>query len=259
MDPILSPIQFRAANPATQPQLTDALRAVVARKRDEVLTLLRAAAYEFRPNGGVAFATSLGAEDQVLTDIILGERLPIAIFSLDTGRLPSETYAVLAETEARHATRIRVVFPEREAVEAYVEEHGINGFYDSIDRRKACCAVRKVAPLRRALAGRGAWVTGLRAAQAATRSGLPVRQFDDANGLVKFNPLADWSEQEVWAYIRIHNVPYSALHDQFYPSIGCAPCTRAVSVGDDVRAGRWWWEAPEHKECGLHPGSRAAA
>ncbi|HNN09052.1 MAG TPA: phosphoadenylyl-sulfate reductase, partial [Azospira sp.] len=137
-------------------------------------------------------------------------------------------------------------------LEPFVRENGINAFYDSVDLRKGCCHVRKVEPLQRALSGKKAWITGMRAQQSATRDGLPVRAFDAGNGLEKFNPLADWSEKEVWAYIKQHGVPYNALHDKFYPSIGCAPCTRAVTPGEDVRAGRWWWENPETKECGLH-------
>lgn len=239
----------RAANPATNPVLDDALREAVTFKRAAVLELLRGIAAE---HGAVTFANSFGAEDMVLTDIILAEKLPIAIFSLDTGRLPAETYTLMGETEKHYGAKLEVYFPDATAVETYVRGEGINAFYDSVELRKRCCAIRKVEPLRRALSGKQAWVTGMRAAQSATRTDLPVRQFDEGNGLEKYNPLADWSEQEVWAYIRIFGVPYNALHDQFYPSIGCAPCTRAISVGEDVRAGRWWWENPDSKECGLH-------
>jgi phosphoadenosine phosphosulfate reductase len=188
----------------------------------------------------------------VLTDIILREGLPSEIFSLDTGRLPTETYDLIAEVEKTYATRLKVLFPRSDAVESYVQTHGINAFYESIDLRKACCHMRKVEPLQRALADKQAWVTGMRAEQATTRASLPTREYDAGNKLEKFNPLSDWTEQEVWAYIRMFNVPYNALHDQFYPSIGCAPCTRAVAMGEDVRAGRWWWEDPTSKECGLH-------
>ena len=239
------------SNPATQPALTETLRAAVAAKREAVTALLRAAATEFG-GGNITFANSLGAEDMVLTDIILRESLPIEIFSLDTGRLPAETYTLIAEVERSYGTKLKLYFPRHEAVEDYVHSHGINAFYESIDLRKACCHMRKVEPLQRALAGKKAWVTGMRAQQSATRTDLPLRQYDEANGLEKFNPLSDWSEQEVWAYIRLHAVPYNALHDQFYPSIGCAPCTRAVALGEDIRAGRWWWEDPTSKECGLH-------
>ena len=248
----VSLIRPPAGNPATKPELTDALRASVSAKRAQVLALLKNAVAEFGGNGAITFANSMGAEDMVLTDIILREQLPIEIFSLDTGRLPAETYDLIVEVETTYQTKLRILFPRHDTVEAYVREHGINAFYESIDLRKACCHMRKVEPLQRALKGKKAWVTGMRAQQSATRAELPVRQFDESNGLEKFNPLSDWAEQETWAYIRIHNVPYNKLHDQFYPSIGCAPCTRAVAVGEDVRAGRWWWEDPTSKECGLH-------
>lgn len=238
-----------AVNPATQPVLTDMLQASVHAKTDQVLALLENAASELT---NITFANSFGAEDMVLTDIILKNQLAIEIFSLDTGRLPVETYDLIAETEQRYHTKLNVFFPQAQTVEFYVKTNGINAFYESIELRKSCCHMRKVEPLQRALKGKKAWVTGMRAAQATTRSSLPVREFDESNGLEKFNPLSDWSEQEVWAYIRMHNVPYNKLHDQFYPSIGCAPCTRAIAMGEDVRAGRWWWEDPTSKECGLH-------
>ncbi|MFN3984852.1 MAG: phosphoadenylyl-sulfate reductase [Rhodocyclaceae bacterium] len=241
-----------ASNPATRPDLTDALRAAVDTKAAAALAQLRDAVAEFGSAGELTFANSFGAEDMVLTDLILSNRLPVEIFSLDTGRLPAETYTLMGEVERRYDTRLKVFFPNADAVEQFVRSHGINAFYDSIELRKACCGVRKMEPLRRALAGKKAWITGLRAAQSVTRAGLPLREFDQGNGLEKLNPLSDWSETEVWAYIRLHEVPYNALHDQFYPSIGCAPCTRAIAVGEDVRAGRWWWENPETKECGLH-------
>ncbi|HEY8355526.1 MAG TPA: phosphoadenylyl-sulfate reductase [Methylophilaceae bacterium] len=241
-----------AVNPATSPELTDALRATVENKTKSVLALLQSIVDEFGRNREVTFANSLGAEDMVLTDLILDNRLPIEIFTLDTGRLPAETYDLMAETEKVYKTRLRVLFPLHESVEAYVQTHGINAFYESVDLRKACCHMRKVEPLQRALKGKKAWITGMRAQQSATRAALPVRQYDEGNGLEKFNPLSDWTEQEVWAYIRMFEVPYNRLHDQFYPSIGCAPCTRAIAMGEDIRAGRWWWEDPESKECGLH-------
>ena len=239
-----------AGNPATRPELGDALRASVTAKRALVLELLKNAVIEFGKE--ITFANSMGAEDMVLTDIILRERLPIEIFSLDTGRLPVETYDLMAEVESTYQTKLRILFPRHDTVEAYVRNHGINAFYESIDLRKACCHMRKVEPLQRALKGKKAWVTGMRAQQSTTRTGLPLREFDESHGLEKFNPLSDWTEQEIWAYIRMHEVPYNKLHDQFYPSIGCAPCTRAVAVGEDVRAGRWWWENADTKECGLH-------
>lgn len=240
----------RVSNPATHPVLDDVVRANIAVKRSNALELLHAIVAEHAD--AVTFANSFGAEDMVLTDLILAGQLPIEIFSLDTGRLPAETYTLMGEVEKHYGAKLKVFFPEAAAVEHYVRSEGINAFYDSVELRKRCCGIRKVEPLKRALAGKAAWITGMRAAQSATRTDLPVRQFDEGNGLEKYNPLSDWSEQEVWAYIRIHGVPYNALHDQFYPSIGCAPCTRAIAVGEDVRAGRWWWEDPTLKECGLH-------
>ncbi len=248
----VSMLRPAANNPATRPELTDALRAAVEAKRAAALGFLQAAVAELGAEGAVTFANSFGAEDMVLTDLILRERLPIEIFSLDTGRLPAETYTLMGEVERHYGTKLKIFFPRTDAVEDYVRTQGINAFYDSVELRKQCCHIRKVEPLKRALAGKKAWITGLRAAQSTTRTGLATREFDAGNGLEKLNPLSDWSEAEVWAYIRINEVPYNALHDQFYPSIGCAPCTRAVAVGEDVRAGRWWWESPESKECGLH-------
>ena len=229
--------------------LNDALIASTADKTARAKTLLADIARDFSP---ATFANSLGAEDMVLTDLIVKEKLGIEIFSLDTGRLPLETYDLMAKVQEHYGLKLKVFAPRAELLEPFVRENGINAFYDSVDLRKGCCHVRKVEPLQRALAGKQAWITGMRAQQSATRDGLAVRSFDAGNGLEKFNPLADWSEKEVWAYIKQNGVPYNALHDKFYPSIGCAPCTRAVTPGEDVRAGRWWWENPETKECGLH-------
>lgn len=210
---------------------------------------LRKIAAEF---GRVAFASSFGAEDMVVTDVVFSAKLPIAIFTLDTGRLPDATLDLLLRTRNHYGAEIEVFRPDDDAVAKYVAEHGANAFYESVDLRKSCCGIRKVEPLRRALAGRDAWITGLRRAQSVTRADLPAREFDAAHGLVKFNPLADWSEGDVWAYIRGRGVPYNALHDRGYPSIGCDPCTRAIRPGEDIRAGRWWWENRDSKECGLH-------
>ena len=252
MNATVSLLRRPPSNPATQPELTETLRATVSAKAAAALALLRESVAEFGTAGELTFANSFGAEDMVLTDLILANALPIEVFSLDTGRLPAETYTLMGEVEQRYGRTLKVFFPESASVENFVRSHGINAFYDSIELRKGCCGVRKMEPLRRALAGKKAWITGLRAAQSVTRSGLPLREFDQGNGLEKLNPLSDWSETEVWAYIRLNEVPYNALHDQFYPSIGCAPCTRAIALGEDVRAGRWWWEDPETKECGLH-------
>ncbi|BCM24909.1 phosphoadenylyl-sulfate reductase [Methyloradius palustris] len=240
------------SNPATRPELTDALRESVNQKRTQLLIALKAAVAEHGDANAITFANSMGAEDMVLTDIILREQLPIEIFSLDTGRLPVETYDLIAEVEQTYSTKLKIFFPQAATVEDYVQTKGINAFYESIELRKACCHMRKVEPLGRALKGKKAWISGMRAQQSATRSDLPIREFDQGNGLEKYNPLTDWTEKEVWAYIRMHEVPYNKLHDAFYPSIGCAPCTRAVAMGEDVRAGRWWWEDAASKECGLH-------
>lgn len=229
--------------------LDPALINTVAAKTIEARRLLARIAADFAP---AAFANSLGAEDMVLTDIIVRETIGIEIFSLDTGRLAPETYDLMGRLKRHYGLTLRLYYPQHPLVEAFTREHGINGFYDSVETRKACCHARKIEPLTRALAGRKAWVTGLRAEQAATRAGLAVQEFDAANGLEKFNPLAGWTEQEVWAYIHANAVPYNRLHEEGYPSIGCAPCTRAVAPGEHVRSGRWWWEDPTTKECGLH-------
>lgn len=202
--------------------------------------------------GKVAFATSLGLEDQVLTAMIAQHAPSIPIFTLDTGRLFQETYELIERTEWKYRLKIRIMFPEREEVEQMVREHGINCFRDSVELRKLCCGVRKIHPLRRALSENNAWITGLRREQSVTRTEVGALEWDAGNGLYKLNPLIDWSEQQAWDYIRENKVPYSPLHDKGFPSIGCASCTRAIEPGEDIRAGRWWWESPEHKECGLH-------
>jgi len=216
------------------------------------LALLRDAA-ALQP---AAFSTSFSAEDMVLLDLMQRHALPIGALTLDTERLPEETYALMQQVEARYGRVVRTVFPDAQAVATLVAANGINGFYESVDKRKACCSVRKLQPLARALQGHAAWVTGQRTAQSVTRGELAAREVDAARGIAKFNPLHDWSEADVWAYIRANDVPYNALHDRGYPSIGCAPCTRAITPGEDLRAGRWWWENPETKECGLHDARR---
>ncbi|MFW6161869.1 MAG: phosphoadenylyl-sulfate reductase [Planctomycetota bacterium] len=202
----------------------------------------------------VALASSLSAEDQVLTDMLCRAVPGARVFTLDTGRLPQETYDTIAATNERYGIRIKMLFPGRHDVEELVAEAGPNLFYASVAARKRCCHVRKVVPLQRELATLDAWITGLRREQAVTRRGVQSAEWDEANGLMKLNPLANWTEEHVWAYIREHGVPYNALHDQGYRSIGCAPCTRPIGKDEDVRAGRWWWEEPAHKECGLHVG-----
>ena len=202
--------------------------------------------------GKVTFSTSLGQEDQVITQLIADAHLPISIFSLDTGRLFPETLDLLARTEAKYKQNIKVYYPNTESIEKLVSEIGINGFYESVENRKSCCFVRKVEPLKRALAGNEVWVTGLRAEQSANRSDMKRIEWDEGNQILKFNPLLDWTFDEMIEYINEKKIPYNPLHDKGFISIGCAPCTRAISAGEDPRAGRWWWENPEHKECGLH-------
>ena len=206
---------------------------------------------------GVVFSTSLGQEDQVLTDVIFRNSLPVKVFTLDTGRLFNETYELLDRTEARYKNRIHVYYPEAADVETFVAQKGINAFYESVENRKDCCFIRKVKPLNRALAGAKVWITGLRAEQSDNRKDMPVIEWDDNRKLYKFNPLIHWSYNEVLDYIREFNVPYNPLHDKGFISIGCAPCTRAILPGEDARAGRWWWEA-SHKECGLHVNTEKA-
>ncbi len=203
-------------------------------------------------NGSVVLANSLSIEDMLLTHLILTHQVDIGIFSLDTGRLHQETLQVISDVRERYNYQINVYYPDAADVERYVENNGINGFYASVDQRKGCCYVRKVLPLQRALKGKDAWVTGMRRQQGKTRTELEDKVWDDNNGLWKYNPLADWAEAEVWEVIRGEEIPYNALYDQHFASIGCAPCTRSITMGEDVRAGRWWWENPDSKECGLH-------
>ena len=219
---------------------------------NHVLAAMALLARIARDHAPAAFANSLGAEDMVLTDMIARAGLDVELFCLDTGRLPVETYQLMDALEQRYGIALKRYYPQREAIEDYVRNHGVDAFYSSPALRRACCALRKVEPLGRALVGKRAWITGMRAGQSASRAGLPLRLWDVEHGLEKFNPLADWSEKQVWAYLRERGVPYNALHDQHYPSIGCAPCTRAVADGEDPRAGRWWWEDGHEKECGLH-------
>ena len=199
-----------------------------------------------------ALSSSLGAEDQVLTDTLLKIDKSANIFTLDTGRLHPETYDVMDATNLKYGVKLNVFFPINSDVEKLYETQGINGHFESIDNRKNCCGIRKMEPLKRALKPLKVWITGLRAAQSVTRTNMPVVEFDENFNVIKVNPLINWSEEDVWDYIKSNNVPYNKLHDQGYPSIGCAPCTRAIAKGADIRSGRWWWENPEHKECGLH-------
>lgn len=200
----------------------------------------------------IALANSMGAEDQVLTDMICKEDKTVKIFTLDTGRIFPETYSLIAKTNLKYDIRIQVYFPDHKKVEEIVNKKGVNLFYDSIENRKECCYIRKIEPLQRAFKGLDAWICGLRREQSVTRTEVQPVEWDVNNQLLKINPLYRWSEKEVWDYIHAHQIPYNLLHDKGFASIGCQPCTRAVKEGEDVRAGRWWWEDPENKECGLH-------
>lgn len=225
------------------------MNSVLHERVDELSRTLARIALEHSP---AALASSLSAEDMVLTDAILRRRLDIEIFTLDTERLHADTLNLVADIKIRYGYEVRVYRPDPGAVRQYVVEFGRDAFYRSAELRKRCCAIRKVEPLGRALAGKSAWITGMRREQSATRADLPLQQFDALHGMVKFNPLADWSEKEVWDYLGDRSVPYNALYDQGYRSIGCAPCTRPTTPAEDVRAGRWWWEEARSRECGLH-------
>lgn len=206
----------------------------------------------------VALASSMGAEDQVLTDMLCKLKVKGTlehhsnIFTLDTGRLPQETYDAISETNKKYGIKIEMLFPDTDAVQKLETEKGPNLFYDSVENRKECCQIRKLGPLKQKLATLEVWICGLRKDQAVTRASVEKFEWDKDNGQIKLNPLADWTNEQVWEYIKSNKVPYNKLHDNGYPSIGCAPCTRAVKPGEHIRAGRWWWENPETKECGLH-------
>lgn len=218
-------------------------------KIDAAKQLLEQIAADYSP---AVLATSYGAEDMVLMDLIAKFAPTIGIFTLDTGRLPKETYDLMQQVKQHYQLEVDVFYPEALSLEHFVTQNGPNAFYDSVELRKQCCGIRKVAPLNRALTGKKAWLTGMRRSQSVTRNELPVSEWDADHGLQKFSPLTDWSNGEVWKYIRAFDVPFNELHNQGYASIGCAPCTRAITPGEDIRAGRWWWENPETKECGLH-------
>jgi phosphoadenosine phosphosulfate reductase len=248
------------AHSPISPRDTEPLQATADRLADGFATLdlfsrLATAGREIA--GRLVFTTSFGLEDQAIAHAILAQDLPIEIVTLDTGRLFPQTYQVWSATEARYGRRIRPLYPKHHAVEAFVAQHGIDGFRSSIAARQSCCAVRKVEPLGRALAGASGWITGLRAEQSGERAMTSYAAIDAVRGLIKLNPLLEWTRERVADFVREHGVPYNALHDQHFLSIGCAPCTRAVKPGEPERAGRWWWEAEDQKECGLH--SRPAA
>jgi phosphoadenosine phosphosulfate reductase len=212
-----------------------------------------------REHGRLVYANSLGCEAMVLTDIIASHLPEIDIFSVDTGRLPEETYELLARLEGRYGPRIRLVHPDPKALQSLVGAQGMNGFKRSVAARLSCCEVRKVEPFKRAVAGFNAWVTGVRREQSPIRARGAAQEWDAQYGLYKLSPLLEWTEGQVWQYIRARELPYNALHDRQYTSIGCAPCTRAIQPGEHHRAGRWWWEKSASRECGLHPRVRHAA
>jgi phosphoadenosine phosphosulfate reductase len=206
-----------------------------------------------KTHGRLVYSNSLGAEAMVLTDLIWTYLPQIDVFSIDTGRLHEETYELLERLQRRYRRRLRVVYPDARALERLVALQGVNGFYHSYEARLACCKVRKIEPFRRAIAGYPAWITGVRREQSASRAQGEAVQWDAEHGLYKISPLIEWSEAQVWQYIRARRLPYNPLHDRQFPSIGCSPCTRAIQPGESRRAGRWWWEQPESRECGLHP------
>ena len=237
---------------------------LIARLRDGFGALsleARLARLRAAVDGRIVFTSSLGLEDQAISHAIFAQALDIEVVTLDTGRLFPETHELWAATEARYGRRIVSFHPEATALAALIARQGVNGFYESVEKRKACCFARKVEPLDRALADAAVWITGLRAEQAPSRTALSFLERDAARGLIKANPLLDWSRERLAAYIAEHAIPYNALHDKGFPSIGCQPCTRAIKPGEDIRAGRWWWENEDGKECGLHnrPAQKDAA
>ncbi len=202
--------------------------------------------------GRIALSSSLSIEDQTLLDIIVKQDKQARIFTLDTGRLFPETYQLIDRTNMTYGINIEVFFPDYKEVQRMVREEGINLFYNSIESRHRCCQIRKLEPLKRAFEGLDVWICGLRREQSVTRKDMQAVEWDEMHQKIKINPLINWTEEQVWAYIKENHVPYNKLHDKGFPSIGCEPCTRAIKPGEDVRAGRWWWESPDHRECGLH-------
>jgi phosphoadenosine phosphosulfate reductase len=233
-------------------ELPQALRERAANSVEQ----LKSAAAEFR---NVSYANSLGAEAMVLTDLIWTQVPEIEIFSVDTGRLFPETYDLIERIQRKYGRALHFYYPETAKIESWVGENGINGFRDGLEQRRACCGIRKVEPFRRALVGKSAWVTGIRRDQSASRALAAAVEWDGEYGLHKVSPLLDWTDKDIWDYIRKQRLPYNTLHDKGFPSIGCAPCTRAVEPGEDERAGRWWWERADSRECGLHPRRQVAA
>jgi len=236
--------------------VTTMLPAPPASRIEATVALLRRAVSEF---GRVVYANSLGAEAIVLTDLICLQVPEIDMFSVDTGRLHEETLTLLEGLEQRYGRRIPLYYPDALPIARYVREHGVNGFYNGLAQRLQCCHIRKIEPFKRAIAGYRAWVTGLRHEQSDSRAAIQAIAHDSIYGLHKVSPLLDWTQSEIWNYIHSRRLPYNPLHDRGFSSIGCAPCSRAIQPGEAQRAGRWWWEQPESRECGLHPRQRPAA
>jgi len=228
--------------------LTDEINALVHGKSSlDALTALTD-----RFPGKIVFSTSFGVEDQVITHFIFSNNLPVRVFTLETGRLFPETYYVWNRTLEIYNKDIEAYFPDTHAVQQLISQKGPSSFYESVENRKECCHIRKIEPLQRALKGAECWITGIRAEQSGNRQGMAQVEWDEGNQLIKFHPIYDWSLDDVWKYVKANHIPYNPLHDKGFPSIGCAPCTRAVREGEDFRAGRWWWEDTSKKECGLH-------
>jgi phosphoadenosine phosphosulfate reductase len=223
---------------------------LLPQKVADSIVLLREAVQNF---GRVVYSSSLGVESIVLTDLIWEHAPQIDIFTVDTGRLPEQTLELLERIERRYRRRIRVVYPQAPAVQNYVADNGINGFYHSLAQRQSCCAIRKIEPFRRAVLGYNAWITGVRHEQSEARASTKALEWDERYRMQKVSPLLAWTHHEIWEYVRSRKLPYNPLHDLGYASIGCAPCTRAIEPGQDQRAGRWWWENPDTRECGLQP------
>lgn len=228
-------------------QINDISNLIAGKTAEEILEAISGLSSE-----KVVFSTSLSYEDQVITHMIFSKKLNFEIFTLDTGRLFSETYSVFNSTRDRYKQEIKTYYPKTEAVEKLVSSKGPNSFYESVEKRKECCHIRKVEPLKRALAGKTIWITGIRAEQSANRHDMKNVEWDETNQIIKIHPLLNWTFEETKTYINKHNIPYNSLHDKGFVSIGCQPCTRAIKAGEDFRAGRWWWEDASKKECGLH-------
>jgi phosphoadenosine phosphosulfate reductase len=246
----VGPIVLRIIPSKTAETQVSELSKPLRERAEDSISQLRSAVAEFK---NVCYANSLGSESIVLTDLIWGAVPNIEMFSIDTGRLYPETYDLIERLQQRYGRVLTIFYPAAPKLESWVAENGINGFRNGLDQRRGCCAVRKVEPFRRAIAGKSAWVTGIRRGQSASRALAAPVEWDGVYGLHKVSPLLEWSENEIWEYIRKKRLPYNTLHDSGFPSIGCAPCTRAVQPGEDDRSGRWWWERSDSRECGLHP------